>query len=129
MSVGERIAELRNARNISQGKLAQDLGVSRQAVSKWENDLSSPDTLHLIQIADLLETEVEYLATGRKPVYQPAPIVINLLDRSGEQSPKVLVREIKKPVIVKQKVRLNPLCWILFAGVWFTAGLLFGIAL
>ncbi len=48
MSVGERIAELRNERNISQGKLAQDLGVSRQAVSKWENDLSSPDTLHLI---------------------------------------------------------------------------------
>ena len=68
MSIGERITELRMARNISQGQLASALSVSRQAISKWENDQSSPDTIHLIQLADILDTEVAYLATGVRPV-------------------------------------------------------------
>ena len=59
MSVGERISELRKAKNLSQGQLADAVGISRQAVSKWENDLSSPDTIHLIQLAETLDTEVE----------------------------------------------------------------------
>ena len=61
MSIGERILTLRKTKAISQGDLAKQLGVSRQAVSKWENDQSSPDTLNLIKLADLLETEVSYL--------------------------------------------------------------------
>ena len=65
MSIGERITSLRKQQNLSQGKLASILEVSRQAVSKWENDLAAPDTLKLIQLADVLKTDVEYLATGR----------------------------------------------------------------
>ena len=81
MSIGERIVQLRTNKSISQGQLAQTLGVSRQAISKWENDQSSPDTIHLIQLADILDTEVEYLATGRKPVYEEPPIVLNMVKR------------------------------------------------
>ena len=55
MSIGERITELRIQKNLSQGELASALSVSRQAISKWENDQSSPDTIHLIQLADLLD--------------------------------------------------------------------------
>lgn len=65
MSIGQRISELRTKKNISQNQLAKTLEVSRQAVSKWENDQTAPDTLNLIRLADLLETDVEYLATGR----------------------------------------------------------------
>ena len=43
MSIGERITELRKAASLSQGQLAERMDVSRQAVSKWENDLSTPD--------------------------------------------------------------------------------------
>ena len=75
MSVGERIAALRKEQNISQGKLAESLGISRQAVSKWETDQSSPDTLNLIRLADALNTEVEYLATGRKGLGGHTPTV------------------------------------------------------
>ena len=64
MAIGERIAELRKQRNISQVQLAKALEVSRQAVSKWENDLTTPDTLNLIRLADVLDTDTEYLATG-----------------------------------------------------------------
>ena len=65
MTIGERITTLRKKKNLSQLQLADQLEVSRQAVSKWEKDLSSPDTLNLIKLADILDTEVEYLATGR----------------------------------------------------------------
>lgn len=51
---------------LSQGQLAQAMEVSRQAVSKWENDLSTPDPLKLIKLADVLDTDVEYLSTGRR---------------------------------------------------------------
>ncbi len=42
MSIGERIAELRKAVDLSQGQVASLLNVSRQAVSKWENDTIQP---------------------------------------------------------------------------------------
>lgn len=125
MSVGERITELRKQHDISQGQLAKILDVSRQAVSKWENDQTSPDTLNLIKLADVLETEVEYLATGRKPVYQPAPIMINLVEKPD----RIVVKEVPKRIIIRKKPRLNPVFWIAFAVVFFVFGLLFGLML
>ena len=97
MSIGGRITELRNEKELSQGQLAELLGVSRQAVSKWENDKTSPDTLNLIKLADVLDTEIEYLATGKKPVYLPAPVVVNV----SEKVEKVVERVVEKPVIRK----------------------------
>ena len=64
MSIGSRITELRKEHNFSQEYVAQELGVSRQAVSKWEQDLSSPDTNNLIALAGLFHVSVEYLAVG-----------------------------------------------------------------
>lgn len=64
-SIGERIAELRKSKNLSQEYIAERLDVTRQAVSKWEQDISSPDTKNLIALSELLEVSVEYLATGK----------------------------------------------------------------
>lgn len=64
MSIGNRITQLRKEHNVSQEYIAQELGVSRQAVSKWEQDLSAPDTNNLIALARLFEVSVEYLAVG-----------------------------------------------------------------
>lgn len=128
MSIGERIAELRNKKNISQGGLAQMLGVSRQAISKWENDQSSPDTLHLIKLADTLDTEVEYLATGRKTVYEEAPIVVNMVKKVD----KVVEKIVEKPVvrrIVRVKYVRNPLEYVLLAVVCMIIGILLGAIL
>ena len=107
MSIGERITQLRNQKNMSQGQLAQTIGVSRQAISKWENDQSSPDTIHLIKLSDILDTDVEYLATGRKPVYEEPPIVLNMVKKVD----KVVEKIVEKPVIrkvVRIKYRRNP---------------------
>ena len=108
MSIGERITQLRNQKNMSQGQLAQTIGVSRQAISKWENDQSSPDTIHLIQLSDILDTDVEYLATGRKPVCEEPPIVLNMVKKVD----KVVEKIVEKPVIrkvVRIKYRRNPI--------------------
>ena len=64
MTLGNRISALRKDKKLSQEFVAETLNVSRQAVSKWENDLSSPDTENLIALAKLLDVDVEFLATG-----------------------------------------------------------------
>lgn len=127
MSIGERIADLRKEQNLSQGQLADALDISRQAVSKWENDQTCPDTLKLIQLAEVLNTEVEYLATGRMPVYEEAPIVLNMVKKVD----KVVEVEkiVEKPVIkriVRVKYRRNPLEYWAVGLVGFLLGIVFG---
>lgn len=127
MSIGERITELRTRKNLSQGELASALSVSRQAISKWENDQSSPDTIHLIQLADLLDTEVAYLATGVKPVYEEAPIVVNLVKK--EDRVVEVEKVVEKPVIrriIRVKYRRNPLEYLALGIVCFVLGLFLG---
>lgn len=128
MSVGERITALRKERNLSQGQLAEALEVSRQAVSKWENDLSSPDTIKLIKLAEVLDTEVEYLATGRKPVYEEPPIVLNMVKKVD----KVVEKVVEKPVVkrvVRVKYLRNPLEFLVLGIVCFLLGLVLGLLL
>lgn len=104
MSIGERITELRKERNLSQGQLAQAMDVSRQAVSKWENDLSSPDSLRLIKLADLLDTDVEYLTTGRKVYAIRPPVVLETVKTVEKVVEKPVVRVVEKIVEVEKPV-------------------------
>ena len=62
-----RLAELRRAHNLSQEELAEKLGVSRQAVSKWERAESSPDTDNLIALAKLYGVSLDDLLGLRLP--------------------------------------------------------------
>ena len=146
MSIGERITSLRKERNISQSQLAKLLDVTRQAVSKWENDLSAPDTIKLIQLADVLDTDVEYLATGNHQILPAKPEVITvekpvevIVERVIEKPvtvekivevPKLVESVVEKPVIKKvfrTKYVRNPLEYALIALVCFAAGVLVGL--
>ena len=100
MSIGERITELRKARNISQGQLADLMDVSRQAVSKWETDQSSPDTIRLIKLADVLDTDVEYLATGRNTYGRRPPVVLETV-KTVEKVVEVPVVQVVEKVVEK----------------------------
>lgn len=60
-SLGSRIAELRRKKNMTQEDLANALGVTPQAVSKWENDLSCPDITLLPQLARLFGVTIDEL--------------------------------------------------------------------
>ncbi len=61
MKLGEKIVKLRKERGLSQEALAEQIGTTRQAVSKWETGVSIPDTALLIPIADLFGITVTEL--------------------------------------------------------------------
>lgn len=61
MTTGEKLAKLRKENNYTQEKLAELLGVSRQAISKWESDGAFPETEKLIQISKLYNCSIDYL--------------------------------------------------------------------
>lgn len=66
MTLGEKIRTLRKKAGLSQEALAEKLGVSRQAVSKWENDNGMPETEKLITMAKLFDTSLDDLIGEEK---------------------------------------------------------------
>lgn len=103
MTIGERIKELRKQHQISQIQLAKALGVSRQAVSKWENDQTEPDTLNLIRLADILSTDSEYIATGNHSKLKTTPTVVTMIQKVDNVVEKV----VEKPVVVEKVVEVE----------------------
>lgn len=61
VEVAQRLAKLRRSKGYSQEELAESLGLSRQAVSKWERAESSPDTGNLIALAKLYGVTIDEL--------------------------------------------------------------------
>lgn len=74
LSLGRRIQALRRENTLTQEQLAEHMGVTPQAVSKWENDLSCPDIMSLPLLARLLQTTVDALLTGESPAAPAAPV-------------------------------------------------------
>ena len=66
MTIGKRIALLRKEKGLTQEELAQHMGVSPQAVSKWENDQTCPDISALPKLAKLLGVSVDELLSGKE---------------------------------------------------------------
>ena len=124
MNIGERITALRKEKNISQTELAKRLNVSRQAVSKWEQGVSSPDTERLIRLAEILGTEVEYLATGTHP--EPGSVVLNIVETVERVEEKIVVKEVIRHV-KRKPVKKNPIDYWIVGGAGFLLGLLIGL--
>ena len=124
MNIGERIMALRKEKSISQTELAKRLNVSRQAVSKWEQGTSSPDTERLIQLAEILGTEVEYLATGTHP--EPGSVVLNIVETVERVEEKIVVKEVIRHVR-RKPVKKNPIDYWIVGGAGLVLGLLVGL--
>lgn len=143
LSIGERIIELRTACGLSQYKLAQEMDVSRQAVSKWETDQSSPDAANLIRLAEILDTDIEYLTTGRRSFGRRPPVLIKTTETVEKivEKPvyieKIVEKEVEKQVIeyvekpvtkkvYRTKYIRDPVAIALGGAIGFFAGLLIG---
>lgn len=61
MTMGEKILHMRKARGWSQEELAEQIGVSRQAVSRWESDSAKPDADKIISICELFGVSADYI--------------------------------------------------------------------
>ncbi len=73
MTLGQRIQELRKGLNLSQEELGEKMGVSRQAISKWEGDQTIPELDKLIALSKLFGLTVGQLLGVEQPVPVPSP--------------------------------------------------------
>lgn len=103
MTIGKRIALLRKEKGLKQEELAEMLGVSGQAVSKWENDQTCPDISLLPQLASILGVTVDELLSGKREM---APSVQILPEDQRKDIKEMMLR-----IIVNSadgdKVRVN----------------------
>ena len=146
MSLGERIVELRQLCGLSQNQLAKLMEVSRQAVSKWETGQSAPDALNMIRLAEILDTDIEYLTTGRRTYGRRPPVVVNtvetvekivekpviqVVEKIIEKTVEVPVVEyVEKPVIKKvyhKQIVRNPLEFAVVGLICFIFGVIIGL--
>lgn len=64
MNISDRIQTLRKSKGMSQEELADKIGVSRQAISKWESEQSTPDIEKVILLSEIFEVTTDYLLKG-----------------------------------------------------------------
>ncbi|MBR2041186.1 MAG: helix-turn-helix transcriptional regulator [Oscillospiraceae bacterium] len=84
MTLGERIYKMRTEKGLSQGDLSEILEVSRQSVSKWENDGAIPDLDKIIKLSEIFGVSIDELVKGENLSYsekephaeKPAEIII-----------------------------------------------------
>ena len=76
MQLGEKIYTLRSRAGYSQENFAEALGVSRQSVSRWENDTAVPDTEYLVKMSRLLSVSLDELLLAEElpPIEERAPM-------------------------------------------------------
>jgi len=84
-TLGAAITALRKKNNMTQLQLAEKLGVTDKAVSKWERDLSCPDVHTLPRLAELFGVSVDELMQVRQPEQSKAPA-----KKPGELIPTIL---------------------------------------
>ena len=74
MTFGEKLSALRRQNNYTQEQLADALGVSRQAVSKWESNTAYPETEKLVRLCKMFDCSLDNLVLDRpEPFAAPAP--------------------------------------------------------
>ena len=70
MTIGERLLKLRKERNLSQEELANILDVSRQTISKWETDQTTPDFDKIVPLCEFFGITSDELLTGKKDIVE-----------------------------------------------------------
>lgn len=102
-TLGRRIAALRREKELTQDALAEVLGVSPQAVSKWENDQTCPDISLLPKLAQELGVTVDELLSGK----QETPPLVQLVPEPQRKDISAMMLRIVVDSADGDKVRVN----------------------
>ena len=103
ITLGKKIAMLRKQKELKQEDVAERLGVSPQAVSKWENDQTCPDITLLPELAQLLGVSVDELLTGK----QSSTPAVKILGEADRKEIKDMTLKIIVTASGGSKVRVN----------------------
>jgi len=113
MRFEEKIVELRKSKGLSQEELAEQLGVSRQAVSRWELGQTLPDIPNLLQLCELFGVSADYLVRDEE---QTAA--------KSDQNAKTIARLTRE----REKIRYRARRFYYIAWVAFIMGAAFMLA-
>ena len=107
MALGERIKECRQNTGLSQEKVAELVGVSRQAVTKWEMNQSAPNTENLFKLAEIFGTTVDMLLDSNDSNKQSsAEQIYYLYKMEEEKKSENKRRKMKKYITIALVVAL-----------------------
>ena len=101
MTLGSKIAKYRKEKNWKQDQLAEMLGVTPQAVSKWENDLSCPDVMMLPKLAQIFGVTIEELLSNK---VEPETRLVPMKER---KNPDDMIMHINVLSAEGDKVKVN----------------------
>ncbi len=73
MDISERLQELRKKEGYSQEQVAEMLGLSRQAISKWESGQGKPEIDNIIKLTEIYHVSADYILLGTEKVSVPVP--------------------------------------------------------
>lgn len=107
ITLGQKIQQLRKESGLSQEVLAEQMGISRQAVSKWESGLSKPSTQNLIHLAAIFNVQIEQLTHPNMHVE--------------------LVLDVGKEIIAMKKNKRSYIAWGIIALVVFAVTFAFAL--
>ncbi len=112
MNFGERIYELRNKNGMSQGEFADRLDVSRQAVSKWENNSAVPELDKLLKMSEIFSVSLDELVKGETA-------------KDNVKETENTVTEVPVPVIIKQAYPIRKIAALILFGMAFVTAVVF----
>lgn len=110
MNIGERLLELRKQKGLSQEEVADQVGVTRQTVSKWEVGESKPDFDKIIPLCDLFSITTEELLRGEKNEGEQT------LDKEEIYDRRALKRKTAKVLSISIFLYFLSIIWIILAS-------------
>lgn len=89
MTFGENLVNLRKRKGVSQEQLAEVLGLTRQTISKWELNQSTPDLQYILQMGEFFNVSLDYLIKGEEPILAEVALY-ECADDSDKKSSNVI---------------------------------------
>lgn len=123
IKLADRLVELRKANKLSQEALAEKLGLSRQAISKWERAEASPDTDNLIALAALYGISLDELLGNEVVEEKATPKPEKVIDEPEKVENLLTEKQIKG----KKNLLKAPLLFLLAVAVYVGGGILLSV--
>ena len=109
MTFSEKIINLRRAHGWSQEDFAEKLNISRQAISRWENDSALPDALNILQISKLFGVTTDYLLNDDYTSDEDIPAIKN----ATQETDSIVLKKKQWHFIAAICFTLASFCWIM----------------